>query len=208
MGDDRKGSASKREDVTREAVQAMMEQGMSLSAIARELRCSYQTVRSRVDDACLQGTRPARRGRKPMSTDEFIRRAREVHGDRYDYSKVRYARNDRKVCIICPEHGPFWQMPFKHLSGSGCSHPACANAKRMATNLSRYGAKAILQVDEFRAKRQRTVKARYGVNSVMQADAVKQRWRDSRKKGEGKKKKPTYQWPWDAGDYEDGSDAE
>lgn len=141
--------------------------------------------------------RPAKRGRRPMSTDEFVRRARLIHGDRYDYGQVEYIRNDRKVCIICPIHGPFQQMPFKHLSGSGCSHPECANAKRVATNMSRYGARAILQVDQFREKRQETVRSRYGVDSVMQSASVKEKWRASREKGRGVKQKPSYQWPWD-----------
>ena len=65
--------------------------------------------------------------------------------------------------------------------------------------MARYGARSILQVDQFRAKRQETVKARYGVDSVMQDATVKEKWRTSRRKGAGnKKKKPTYQWPWDA----------
>lgn len=59
-----------------------------------------------------------------MNTDEFIKRARIVHGDKYDYSKVKYANNKTKVCIVCPIHGEFWQMPYKHLIGRGC--PMCS----------------------------------------------------------------------------------
>ena len=54
------------------------------------------------------------------SLEQFIKEAREVHGDKYDYSKVNYVNCDSKVCIICPEHGEFWQQPFKHLAGQGC----------------------------------------------------------------------------------------
>ena len=56
-----------------------------------------------------------------MNTIEFIKRSREVHGDRYDYSKVDYVNPKTKVCIICPEHGEFWQKPYNHLNGQGCS---------------------------------------------------------------------------------------
>ncbi len=56
-----------------------------------------------------------------LTTEEFIKKAREVHGDRYDYSKVEYVNNHTKVCIICKEHGEFWQSPSHHLEGSGCS---------------------------------------------------------------------------------------
>ena len=51
----------------------------------------------------------------------FIDKARKVHGDKYDYSKVEYKDSHTKVCIICPEHGEFWQNPCDHLQGYGCS---------------------------------------------------------------------------------------
>jgi hypothetical protein len=60
-----------------------------------------------------------------LTTEEFIKRAREVHGDKYDYSKVEYVNNHSKVCIICPEHGEFWQIPANHLNGCDC--PKCKN---------------------------------------------------------------------------------
>ena len=51
---------------------------------------------------------------------EFIYEARKVHGDKYDYSRVVYESSVKKVCIICPEHGEFWQTPMNHLLGRGC----------------------------------------------------------------------------------------
>jgi len=57
------------------------------------------------------------------TTDEWVEKAKEVHGDKYDYSKVVYKRGRSKVIIICPEHGPFWQIPNNHLHGKGC--PKC-----------------------------------------------------------------------------------
>ena len=63
-----------------------------------------------------------------LTTDEFIKRAREIHGDKYGYSKFIYNGYDVKSCIICPEHGEFWQRPQGHLHGSGC--PLCANERR------------------------------------------------------------------------------
>lgn len=64
-------------------------------------------------------------GKARPTTDEFICRAREIHGDKYDYSKVDYKGNKTKVCIICLEHGEFWQSPNNHLNGKGC--PKCIN---------------------------------------------------------------------------------
>ena len=61
---------------------------------------------------------------KRLTKDDFIARARKVHGDKYDYSKVQYVNAQTKVCIVCPIHGEFWQRPFVHLKGQGC--PPCA----------------------------------------------------------------------------------
>lgn len=58
---------------------------------------------------------------KRLTTEEFITKARAVHGDKYDYSKAEYINNHKKVCIICPAHGEFWQKPNNHLNGHGCS---------------------------------------------------------------------------------------
>ena len=51
--------------------------------------------------------------------ETFVRKAQEVHGDLYDYSKVVYKGNKRKVLIIDPDYGEFWQTPSDHLSGNG-----------------------------------------------------------------------------------------
>ncbi len=59
-------------------------------------------------------------GKKKTTTEEFIERSRKVHGDKYDYSKVEYINSRTKVCIICPEHGEFWQEANSHLKGCGC----------------------------------------------------------------------------------------
>ena len=62
-------------------------------------------------------------GSKRLSNDEFIEKAKLIHEDKYDYSKVQYVNTSTKVCIICPEHGEFWQTPNSHLFGAGC--PTC-----------------------------------------------------------------------------------
>lgn len=54
--------------------------------------------------------------------EDFIKKAKQVHGDKYDYSKVEYINSQTKVCIICPKHGEFWQAPGEHLYGYGCKH--------------------------------------------------------------------------------------
>lgn len=68
------------------------------------------------------------REKNSMGKDKFIEKAVKKHGDKYDYSKVEYINNRTKVCIICPEHGEFWQTPDKHLIGEGC--PKCCKQNR------------------------------------------------------------------------------
>lgn len=59
--------------------------------------------------------------RKKKTTEEFIKEAQKIHGDKYDYSNVRYDGSHNKVRIICPIHGEFEQSPFAHLMGLGCN---------------------------------------------------------------------------------------
>lgn len=66
-------------------------------------------------------------GRKQDDNNSFIEKAKNVHGDKYDYSKVEYVNTITKVCIICPKHGEFWQKPNDHLNGHGC--PECNESK-------------------------------------------------------------------------------
>ena len=65
---------------------------------------------------------------KKISTNEWIERAKKIHGDKYNYANVEYKNAHEKVCIICPEHGEFEQVAYRHLSGNGC--PKCAIEKR------------------------------------------------------------------------------
>lgn len=60
---------------------------------------------------------------KKLNTSEFIIRATEIHGNKYDYSKTGYINKRTKIRIICKEHGEFSQWPQSHLLGCGC--PEC-----------------------------------------------------------------------------------
>lgn len=48
---------------------------------------------------------------------EFIK----VHNNIYDYSLVEFYGVDKKIKIICKEHGVFEQNIHKHLKGQGCA---------------------------------------------------------------------------------------
>ncbi|MCK5016982.1 MAG: HNH endonuclease [Candidatus Peribacteraceae bacterium] len=64
---------------------------------------------------------PSCSGKKKPTTEQFIIKAKEVYGDKYDYSLVEYKNNTTKVKIICPIHGEFEQRPKNHINGGrGC----------------------------------------------------------------------------------------
>ena len=60
-----------------------------------------------------------------LSSIEFVKKAIMVHNNEYNYDNTKYLKGTEKVIITCREHGDFTQLPFGHLSGSGCSF--CAN---------------------------------------------------------------------------------
>lgn len=80
----------------------------------------------------------------------FLVRAKEIHGDKYDYSHVEFKSASDPVTIVCPIHGEFVKKPYRHLAGSGC--PRCskieAEKKRQQTMLERYGATTFAGSDE------------------------------------------------------------
>lgn len=84
-------------------------------------------------------------GRKRITTEEFIKRAKKIYGDKYDYSKTHFVKSNEKVCITCKKHGDFWQLPFNHLKGHGC--PKCCNENKSLNK--------VLKTEEFikRAKK-------------------------------------------------------
>lgn len=52
--------------------------------------------------------------------NHFLKRAKDVHGDRYDYSKSVYAGSGINITIVCKTHGEFQQTPENHYAGKGC----------------------------------------------------------------------------------------
>lgn len=96
-----------------------------------------------------------------MTTEEFIQKAKAIHGDKFDYSKAEYVNAKTKVCVICPEHGEFWQTPEKHLIGRGCS--ACGRAS-LAKRFS-------MGQDEFVKRANQVHNGRYDYSQVVYANS-------------------------------------
>jgi hypothetical protein len=60
-------------------------------------------------------------GKGKSSDERFIMNAKKIHGKIYNYDLVEYKHNNKKVKIMCREHGIFEQKPTSHLNGRGCS---------------------------------------------------------------------------------------
>ena len=88
-----------------------------------KLICPMHGVFEITPNSLQQGSSCPKCSKRFMNTEYFIEQAKKIHGDKYDYSKVEYKGKQYKVCIICPEHGEFWQTSSVHLRGGGC--PKC-----------------------------------------------------------------------------------
>lgn len=70
-------------------------------------------------------------------TPHFINNAKKVHGDKYDYSRVKYKTLKTKVEIICRKHGSFWQTPNNHITGNGCPQCGLDDKQKTKAELNR-----------------------------------------------------------------------
>ena len=84
--------------------------------------------------------------KRVVTTDSFIAEAKEIYGDRYDYSKVDYKNKEHRVTIVCPVHGDFQVYAREHLDGKGC--PKCEKGEKFLLKLKeKFGDK--FGLDEF-----------------------------------------------------------
>ena len=84
--------------------------------------------------------------KRVVTTESFIAEAKEIYGERYDYSKVEYKNRDHRVTIVCPVHGDFQVYAREHLDGKGC--PKCEKGEKFLLKLKeKFGDK--FGLDEF-----------------------------------------------------------
>ena len=84
--------------------------------------------------------------RRVVTTESFIVEAKEIYGDRYDYSKVAYKNSEHRVVVTCPVHGDFQVYAREHLDGKGC--PKCEKGEKFIGRLKeKFGDK--FGLDEF-----------------------------------------------------------
>jgi len=94
---------------------------------------------------------------KLIDTKTFVEKARSVHGERYDYSKVEYVESKSPVTIICREHGEFKQTPNYHLQTGGCQKCGLISGRKLDT-------------DEFIEKARSVHEDRYDYSKVVYVD--------------------------------------
>jgi hypothetical protein len=76
---------------------------------------------------------------KKLTTEEFINRARAVHGDKYGYDEVVYVNSKVKVSITCPTHGKFYQSPSMHVyKKQGCNKCSRLEANKKLTHSTEF----------------------------------------------------------------------
>lgn len=82
--------------------------------------CSKGHIFYQTPNSHLNGRKCTICQRKAITTEDFIERARKIHGQRYDYNRVVYKKANDEVEIICTKHGSFFQKPSVHLNKRGC----------------------------------------------------------------------------------------
>ena len=98
------------------------------------------------DQTDTQSNRSLELCKRVVTTESFIAEAKEIYGDRYDYSKVDYKNREHRVTIVCPVHGDFQVYAREHLDGKGC--PKCEKGEKFLTKLKdKFGDK--FGLDEF-----------------------------------------------------------
>lgn len=76
------------------------------------------------NEGCKQCGIESMKKTKALTRQEFINKAKKIHGEKFDYSLVDYKNNKTKILIICKSCGKiFSQEPCNHLKGCGC--PTC-----------------------------------------------------------------------------------
>lgn len=102
--------------------------GKNIKLIIRCNKCGKKFLQTPDNHANGKQGCPFCAGNIKLTTEEFINKAKNIHGDNYDYSEVNYEGNDKKVKLKCNKCGQvFYQTPHHHLAGEGC--PNCNKSR-------------------------------------------------------------------------------
>lgn len=107
---------------------------------------SYQTVKNLLKGhGCNTCGNIRSSNKQKLNFDDVLKKFKDVHFDKYDYSEFDYKKNRIDSTIICPEHGRFTQSPWTHMKGHGC--PSCSGNKRLDTDMFIKRSKDIHSID-------------------------------------------------------------
>ena len=88
--------------------------------------CAKKKIKHNI---CLLPKRNA--STKRLTTEEFVEKAKKIHGEKYSYENTVYIKSNQKVNVTCPLHGNFLVTPNHLLSGRGC--PQCGKNYQLTT---------------------------------------------------------------------------
>ena len=87
-----------------------------------------QSIYHHLRGGCNKCAVELRNENQRYSQEEFIAKAKKIHGNKYDYSKVKYTNSQTKIKIICSIHGEFEMKANNHtVQNQGC--PDCGREK-------------------------------------------------------------------------------
>ena len=127
----------KKEDKTKHLISSFNKRHPELKGVYKDIRyitsqkmdfiCPiHGKVESATETFYERGCRKCNRQteERNYTDEEFVNILKEIYGDKYDYSKVKYKTFGKdKVCLTCSKHGDFWRLPVRLLEGRGC--PKC-----------------------------------------------------------------------------------
>jgi predicted nucleic-acid-binding Zn-ribbon protein len=85
---------------------------------------------------CPQCGRKSRGEKNRISFEEFVKRARKIHGKKYLYIEASYTNLSSPVTIICPIHGEFCQNAEKHVIRGDACHQCGIESRKEKRRLS------------------------------------------------------------------------
>lgn len=121
-----------------------------------------------------QGCPVCGRNRTKIGIAEFAKRANGVHHGYYDYSKVKYVASNKKVEIVCPIHGSFWQTPHSHI----VLHQNCPKCGHAMAGDKRRGENNVAHRDDVKQKKAATCENHFSVKTWAESDEGRQRLHD------------------------------
>jgi hypothetical protein len=93
-----------------------------------------------------QGCPKCQRDSARKSTNQVIQEFLDVHGQKYDYKKVKYKNAKTQVLIICRDHGDFLQTPNTHKNGSGCPRCAISSNAKLLSDLKKDSSEEVISI--------------------------------------------------------------